>query len=90
MFTPPPPIAGASRIVADMRQKGNHKLTPVQPLETLLATTHQAAAILGVSPRTIRNLMARGELRSVKLGGARRFHRDELKRLAESGAAKAE
>lgn len=65
-------------------------MTDVQPLETLLANTHQAAAILGVSPRTIRNLMSSGRLRSVKIGGARRFHRDELKRVAETGAGEAE
>lgn len=62
----------------------------VQPLEALLANSNQAAAILGVSPRTIRNLMTAGRLRSVKIGGARRFHRDELKRLAATGADAAE
>ena len=59
--------------------------TEVQPLEVILVTAEQAAQILGVSSRTIYNLMYANALSSVKIGNRWRFHSDELKRLAETG-----
>lgn len=57
-------------------------MTEVQPIEVLLVTARQAAQMLNMSERHVYNLMNRGLLRSVKIGGSRRFHADELKRLA--------
>jgi excisionase family DNA binding protein len=57
----------------------------VKPIEVILVTAKQAAQILGVSERTIYNLMYVKALSSVKIGNRRRFHSDELKRLATHG-----
>jgi excisionase family DNA binding protein len=57
----------------------------VKPLEVILVNAKQAGQILGVSERTVYNLMYAGALSSVKIGNRRRFHSDELKRLAATG-----
>lgn len=57
----------------------------IQAPEVLLLTARQAAEMLNISDRQVYNLMYRGLLKSVKIGGSRRFHADELRRLA-SGA----
>ncbi|MBX5493276.1 MAG: helix-turn-helix domain-containing protein [Chloroflexi bacterium] len=52
----------------------------------------QAAGLLNVSRRTICTLLARGELRSVRIGRARLIPRAELERLLNNppGAASVE
>ncbi len=47
----------------------------------------EAAAALGVSRRHVYDLIARGELRSVKAGRRRLIPRTELERLLEDSAA---
>jgi excisionase family DNA binding protein len=47
----------------------------------------EAARLLGVSPGTIDNLRARGELPSVKIGARRLFDMDDLRRLIEARKA---
>lgn len=41
-------------------------------------TTRQVAESLGVSQRTVRRLIVRGELRAVRVGGSVRFQREAL------------
>ncbi len=57
----------------------------------LLLTVPEVVARLGVSRAKVYNLMARGELRSVRVGGSRRVHIDDLDRfvaeLDDSGPA---
>ena len=43
----------------------------------------EAAQLLGVTPKHLYALMARGELRSTKIGRARRIPRSEVLRLAD-------
>jgi excisionase family DNA binding protein len=51
--------------------------------EPLLYDSETAADLLGVSRSTIYKLIARGELKGVKVGKARRFSRQELEALVE-------
>ena len=51
----------------------------------LLNSKTEAAFVLGVSPRTMDNLIARKLVRSVKIGGRRLIHEQEIQRLARSG-----
>jgi excisionase family DNA binding protein len=48
-------------------------------LTALAVTPPEAAALLGVSRATVYNLIARGELRSVKIGASRRIRVDALR-----------
>jgi len=52
-------------------------------IQPLVLSPAQAAQALGLSRAAVYNLMARGELRSVKLGGSRRIPVSELERLIE-------
>lgn len=56
--------------------------------ERLAYTTAEAAALLGITRKTIYKLMERGELRTTKIGSCRRVPADEVRRLAglEGGA----
>ena len=54
--------------------------------DTLLMTVPQAATALRVSVGTIWNLFNSGDLPYIKIGGARRIHVDEVKRIASRGA----
>jgi len=58
--------------------------------EPLLVDLHGAARLLGVSPGTVHNLRARGELQSVKIGARRLYSLDDLRRYIEArkGGAK--
>jgi len=47
-------------------------------LEQRLITTPQAAIHLGVSPRTVKNLMRNGKLPYIKIGRSTRFDPDDL------------
>jgi excisionase family DNA binding protein len=51
-------------------------------VDTLLANRRQAAAALNVSPRTVDNLIARGELRVKRIGRRVLIPLAELRRLA--------
>ena len=53
----------------------------IEPIEVLLLTTKQAAEALQVSERIVVNLIASGQLASVKIGGARRIFTDDLRHL---------
>jgi excisionase family DNA binding protein len=53
-------------------------------VEPLLMSDIEAGLFLGVSARTIANLRKGDGLPSVKLRGRRLFHRDALRRYAES------
>jgi len=58
----------------------------VEPIPVLLVTTKQAAEALQVCERTVFNLLASGELPSVKVRGSRRIFTDDLKAFARVGA----
>lgn len=51
------------------------------PVERLAFSPAELAAALGCSKAHIHNLIGRGELRSVKLGGKRLIPRDVVERL---------
>jgi excisionase family DNA binding protein len=57
-----------------------------QKTDALLMTIPQAATALRVSVGTIWNLFNSGDLPYVKIGGSRRIHVDEVKRIASRGA----
>lgn len=57
-----------------------------QKNDALLMTIPQAATALRVSVGTIWNLFSSGDLPYVKIGGSRRIHVDEVKRIASRGA----
>lgn len=46
-----------------------------------MRSTAEVASVLGVSTRTIQNMVARGELRGVRVGRQWRIHGEELDRL---------
>ena len=47
----------------------------------------EAVAILKVSPKTVRRLLARGELREVRIGRLVRIHSSELEQLIAGGCS---
>lgn len=51
---------------------------------TLLLTPEQVADALAVSSSTIKRLLASEDLPSVKIGDARRVHRDDVERYVDS------
>jgi excisionase family DNA binding protein len=53
--------------------------------EPLVITIKQAATMLQVTEKSVRNFIEAGHLKSVKIAGARRIPLDELKRLASEG-----
>jgi excisionase family DNA binding protein len=55
----------------------------VEPTGAALLTTHEAAAVLHVHPRTVQRLVERGELCAVHLGAAVRFDPDDVDALIE-------
>jgi len=52
------------------------------PIDPILLTAAQVARSLSLSERYVRALMARGDLKVKRIGGAVRVHRDELARFA--------
>lgn len=74
------PSAGGWRVASNVN-------TPPAPL---LVDRREAARLLAVSPRTIDNLRARGELPSLKIGARRVFDVSDLRRYidARKGAAR--
>ncbi len=52
------------------------------PPKRLAYTPAEAAALLGITRKTIYKLMERGELRTTKIGSCRRVPADEVRRLA--------
>jgi excisionase family DNA binding protein len=53
-----------------------------------LLTTPEAADVLRCCAKTITNLIARGQLKAVRLGKAVRVERAELERFIAAGGAK--
>jgi excisionase family DNA binding protein len=59
----------------------------VTPVEVKLLDTKQAAEVLQVSTRTVQNLIASGQLRSIHVGRSRRIPTDALDEFARGGVA---
>jgi len=57
-----------------------------QKNDALLMTVPQVATALRVSIGTVWNLFNSGDLPYIKIGGARRIHVDEVRRIASRGA----
>ena len=56
-----------------------HPLSPaLAPSQARLLTLPEVAAFLSVSPKTVRRLIASGELGCVRIGAQLRFERDTL------------
>jgi excisionase family DNA binding protein len=55
------------------------------PNKALLVTVPQAALALQVSQRTIFNLISKGMLESIQIGGTRRINMEVLKLVASMG-----
>lgn len=62
-----------------MRQTDSHREMP-----PLAVDRHEAARLLGVSPGTIDNLRARGELASIKIGARRLFDPADLRAIVDA------
>jgi excisionase family DNA binding protein len=58
--------------------------TPLDPAPRLAHRVNAAADIIGVKRSTIYNLMSRGKLRSVKVGGSRLIPDAALRELIEA------
>jgi excisionase family DNA binding protein len=75
-------------------ETGHRELHPKEssthaPVAPLVYTPTQAAKALGVSRQHIYNILARGELRSVQVGGrTRRIPLTELERLVSKGGGR--
>jgi excisionase family DNA binding protein len=74
--------------ISELNTKGTVCTTPVVPLEhKILLSRHEAAQLLGISWRTLDELVRRGEIRIRRVGGPIRgrvlFSRRELQRFAE-------
>jgi excisionase family DNA binding protein len=63
-----------------------HANTPAAP--AALLTTNESADVLRCCAKTITNLIARGQLKAVRLGKAVRIERSELERFIAAGGAK--
>jgi excisionase family DNA binding protein len=50
-----------------------------------LMTVEEAAAVLKVAPKTLRNRVSLGLMGAVRIGGTLRFERSEIARLIEQG-----
>lgn len=59
---------------------------PLQAPAPLLVTSREAARMLSVSERTLWSLSARGELKAIKLGRAKRYSVAELVAFIERKA----
>ena len=57
--------------------------TPTADSAPALLTTHEAAALLHVHPRTVQRLVERGQLEAVRLGTAVRFDPFDVRGLTE-------
>ncbi len=55
------------------------------PDPPVLLTYKEAARLLTVSQRTLRGWVLAGRIKEIRLGGAVRFHRDELDRVVREG-----
>ena len=53
--------------------------------EPVLLTVPETARLLGFGERMVWSLVRRGDLASVKIGGARRVHRAEVTRMLTEG-----
>lgn len=68
------------------------KTAPPTPAQTAVIAVriNQAAAMLGVSRRTIYNLIEQGELRVAKIGSASLIPIEDLQRLVSDRATRSE
>jgi len=57
-------------------RRGTRKAAPAEEREVL--NTEQAAAFLGIAPRTVRAMAAAGEIPGRRIGRAYRFSRTQL------------
>ena len=48
-----------------------------------LYTINEVAMVLSVTPKTVRNLIAKGDLKSIKIGGSIRIKESVIKKLIE-------
>jgi len=58
----------------------------VNRLDPLLSV-RSAAEPLGIAPRTLRDLIARGEVEAVRIGGAIRIRRSTVRALIQMGTS---
>lgn len=85
---PPPVLEQLQLLLSDRGGQGlpnvdEFEVAPDDGLMSLLNTYEDAGKALSVSQRTIRRLVQGGELRAVRIGAARRIHRDDLLSYAE-------
>lgn len=70
-------IAEALRpVIREELEALRRELAQLRPEHGQVVSVAEAARRLSVSPRTVQRMLARGELASVKLGGARRVRLD--------------
>ena len=62
-------------------------MTAAQPVPRTAYTVDEAAASLGICRASIYNMIARGELRAVKIGRSTRIPAAELDRILSGGEA---
>jgi len=53
------------------------------PTEPLLLRKREVVQLLGISPRSLDRLIARGQLHRVRLGGSVRFRPQDVRELVE-------
>jgi excisionase family DNA binding protein len=73
-------------MTASVKFPGSH--TPDSPLgtEPILITASELAAMMQVSVRTLWRLLSQGRiLKPIRLGGATRWRRDEVRRWIDQG-----
>lgn len=83
--------AGLAQMEARLGARSGQERTSLDGFEpdpdsgsmSLLYDYEDAGRALSVSPRTVRRLVQGGELRGVKIGSARRIHKDDLANFAD-------
>lgn len=67
---------------ANVSTPTNNRWTVVPDTLPLLLTTGEAASLLGVTPKHVRDLLAKGALVGARIGGTWRVNRDALLAIA--------
>jgi excisionase family DNA binding protein len=75
----------ADRITANCRTKKGKTMTEAEMAQGGLMRVSRAGEHLDLSRARIWELIRQGQLRSIKIGGARRVYRDSVIALATSG-----
>lgn len=73
-----------------MSKSKSKSAVEVAPIECLLVTARHAARLLSISERSVYNLIERGDLKPIKIGGSTRFDLDDLRAFARKGSPAAE